>query len=144
MLSSPTPEEREASATPKSFVDMLPPSVTTDGVSAIMNMPAALIAHITTIRTWYGTKCMKYGDTSFVRKDGRTSASRTTPLGTAGPTRSRAAERMITYDTLFIRPEILVWLRRNEGHHTEQPEGNQNSAISALEYSAESSLVNSP
>jgi hypothetical protein len=39
---------------------------------------------------------MKYGATSFVRKDGTTSASRTTPFGTVGPTRSRAAERMIT------------------------------------------------
>lgn len=33
---------------------------------------------------------------SFARKDGRTSARRTTDLGTDGPTRSRAAERMIT------------------------------------------------
>ena len=48
---------------------------------------------------------MKYGATNFVKNDGRTSASRTTALGTLGPTRSRAAESIITYKTLFIRPE---------------------------------------
>lgn len=47
---------------------------------------------------------MKYGAMSFVKKDGRTSARRTTDLGTFGPTRSRAAESIITYRTLFISP----------------------------------------
>jgi len=39
---------------------------------------------------------MKYGAISFVKKDGRTSARRTTDLGILGPTRSRAADRIIT------------------------------------------------
>lgn len=68
----------------------------TDGVRAIKNMPAADRAHIMMIRREYGIRWMKYGAMSFVRKDGRTSARRTTPLGTVGPTKSSAAERMIT------------------------------------------------
>lgn len=47
---------------------------------------------------------MKYGATSLVPNDGITSARSTTPLGTSGPTRSKAADRMITYRTLLIRP----------------------------------------
>jgi len=48
------------------------------------------------IRREYGTLWMKYGAMSFVKNDGRTSARRTTDLGMLGPTRSRAAERIIT------------------------------------------------
>lgn len=39
-----------------------------------------------------------------MKNEGMTSQRRTTPLGTVGPTRSRAAERMITYRTLLMRP----------------------------------------
>ena len=58
-----------------------------------------------TTRMEYGTKCIKYGAINFVKKDGMTSARRTTPLGTSGPTKSRAAERRITYRTLLIKPD---------------------------------------
>lgn len=75
---------------------MDPPSFVTEGVRAIKNMPPVDSAHIIIIRREYGIAWMKYGATSFVRKEGRTSARRTTPLGTEGPTRSTAAERMIT------------------------------------------------
>jgi hypothetical protein len=58
---------------------------------------------------------MKYGATSFVKNEGMTSARRTVDLGTSGPTRSRAAERMMTYDTLFMRPaRLLAMLGRVE------------------------------
>jgi hypothetical protein len=50
------------------------------------------------------------------RNEGITSASRTTPLGTVGPTRSKAAYirlihtnttlRTITYSMLFMRPNM--------------------------------------
>ncbi len=56
------------------------------------------------MRQEYGIRLMKYGAHSLTRKDGTTSARRATPLGTLGPTRSRAAERMITYNTLLINP----------------------------------------
>lgn len=39
---------------------------------------------------------MKYGAKSLVKNEGRTSARRTNALGTLGPTRSRAADRIIT------------------------------------------------
>lgn len=50
---------------------------------------------------------MKYGAMSFVANEGITSARRTTPLGTLGPTRSRAADRITTYRTLLIRPIMI-------------------------------------
>lgn len=72
---------------------------------AIISMPHADRATNMGILTVYGTLWMKYGAQSLVRKEGMTSASRTTPLGTLGPTRSRAAERIMTYRTLLIRPK---------------------------------------
>ena len=47
-------------------------------------------------RIVYGTRWMKYGAINLVTKLGRTSASKTTALGTLGPTRSRAADNMMT------------------------------------------------
>jgi len=39
----------------------------------------------------YGTMWKKYGATALNKNEGITSASRTTPFGTVGPTRSKAA-----------------------------------------------------
>ena len=39
---------------------------------------------------------MKYGAINLVEKAGIMSARSTTPVGTSGPTRSRAADRIIT------------------------------------------------
>lgn len=100
---SPPPELRLAITTPVSFTDIEPPDWVV-GVRAINSMPEDDKAQNIMIRIEYGTLWMKYGAISFVIKDGRTSARRTTALGTFGPTRSRAAERIITYSTLFIRP----------------------------------------
>ena len=71
----------------------------------------------------YGMRWMKYGANSFVKKDGMTSNRRTMALGSVGPTRSSAADSMITYSTdqtvsersqaqryarpLFMRPTFL-------------------------------------
>ena len=90
------PLANDAIPTPNNFSPTEPPSVVTDGVSATKNIPPADRAHIMIIRMEYGIAWMKYGATSFVRKEGKTSARRTRPLGTEGPTRSLAAERMIT------------------------------------------------
>lgn len=72
-----------------------PPSAV-GGVRAIRSMPLDDNRTKLSMRTLYGTLWIKYGATSFVRKEGMTSARRTTPLGMLGPTRSRAAERMMT------------------------------------------------
>src|SRR4051812_10225416 len=93
--------------TPNNFVDMEPPDCVV-GVRAISSIPDEDNAQNTRIRSGYGTRWMKYGATSFVKKEGRTSARRTTALGTFGPTRSRAAESIITYSTLFMRPRKLL------------------------------------
>lgn len=57
----------------------------------VVDMPA-----MKRMRIGYGTTWMKYGAHNFTRKEGIMSARRTTPLGTVGPTRSRAAERIMT------------------------------------------------
>ncbi|KAH8627844.1 hypothetical protein IG631_17612 [Alternaria alternata] len=72
------------------------PESCSGGVRAMMSMPHAERATNMRMRTVYGILCMKYGAHSFVRNEGITSARSTAPLGTFGPTRSRAAERMIT------------------------------------------------
>lgn len=80
-LNSPPPLLKLASITPNSFVD-------TDlsvGVNAIRSMPPDDKAQNIRIRIQYGTLCMKYGATSLVMKEGRTSARRTTDLGILGP-----------------------------------------------------------
>jgi hypothetical protein len=59
-------------------------------------MPQAENAANTIIRTQYGIRWTKYGAISLVKKEGTTSKRRTTPLGILGPTRSKAAERIIT------------------------------------------------
>lgn len=84
------------------------PESCSEGVRAMMNMPHADSVTKIRIRRLYGILCIKYGAHSFVRKDGMTSQRRTTPLGTEGPTRSRAAERMITYRTLLMRPAAVL------------------------------------
>lgn len=105
---SPPPELKLANITPNNFINMEPPDAVV-GVRAIRSIPLDERAENMRIRSEYGTRCMKYGAISFVKKDGRTSARRTTAFGTSGPTRSRAAERMITYKTLLIRPRR--WLK---------------------------------
>ena len=81
--------------TPKSFVDMDPPDWVV-GVKAMRSMPDEERAQNMRIRSVYGTRWIKYGAMSLVMKLGRTSASKTTDLGTVGPTRSSAAESIIT------------------------------------------------
>jgi hypothetical protein len=48
------------------------------------------------MRGEYGIRWMKYGTTTLVARPGMMLARRTVPLGIEGPTRSRAAVRMIT------------------------------------------------
>lgn len=69
---------------------------TVGGVKATRSIPPADRQTKLMIRLEYGILCMKYGAMSLVQKEGRTSASSTTPFGTEGPTRSRAAERTMT------------------------------------------------
>ena len=94
-LNSPPPLERLANTTPTSLVEMAPPSIY-DGVTEITIIPKTDKRTQTNIRVGYEMRWIKYGATSLVPNDGRTSASSTTPLGNVGPTRSRAAVRMMT------------------------------------------------
>ena len=57
-----------------------------------------------TILYLYFTLWMKKGDANLNRRDGSISTSRTTDLGTFGPTISIAAERMTTYRMLLVSP----------------------------------------
>jgi hypothetical protein len=59
-------------------------------------MPVVESATKMKMRVEYGIEWMKYGAVSFTHAPGTTSARRTTDLGTEGPTRSRAAERIMT------------------------------------------------
>lgn len=88
-------------------MDIDPPDCVV-GVKAISSIPEEDSAQNMMIRSAYGTRWIKYGATSFVKKDGRTSARRTSDFGTLGPTKSRAAERMITYKTLFMSPVVSL------------------------------------
>ena len=114
---SPPPELKLAITTPTSFVEIEPPDWVV-GVKAIRSMPDDDNAQNSMIRIEYGTLCMKYGAISFVKNEGRTSARRTTAFGTSEPTRSTAADRIITYRTLLIRPnyvsiEAFMWIMDN-------------------------------
>ena len=60
------------------------------------NIPHAESTENKRMRQEYGIAFMKYGAQSLTMKEGMTSARRTTPFGTSGPTRSRAAERITT------------------------------------------------
>jgi len=85
-------------------MDIEPPDWV-EGVKAMSSIPDDDNVQNIMIRSEYGTLCMKYGAINFVKKDGSTSARSTTALGTSEPTRSTAADRIITYRTLFIRPD---------------------------------------
>lgn len=94
-LSSPIPLDNEASTTPVIFVVIVPPLVYA-GVKTMSSIPEADSMLMMKILTGYGVAWITYGRRSLARKEGMTSQRRTTPLGTEGPTKSRAAERIIT------------------------------------------------
>ena len=66
------------------------------GVRAINSMPLAARATKTKTLAPYDTVCMKYGASNLTTNVGKTSANRTVPAPTVEPTRSTAAERIIT------------------------------------------------
>ena len=80
---------------PASLLERLAASVVL-GERATASMPHVDNKANSTVLTEYGIKCMTYGVTIFVARPGTMHASRTVALGMEGPTRSRAAVRMIT------------------------------------------------
>ena len=66
------------------------------GDSATASIPHVDNVANMSIRGEYGIRWMKYGTTILVARPGIILARRTVPLGMEGPTRSRAAVRMIT------------------------------------------------
>src|SRR5438046_2128897 len=86
---------------PVIFVPILPPP----GVIVIRSMPIMDNDTSIKMRVEYGMIWMKYAATNFIVKDGITLARSTTLFGTIGPTRSRAAETVITNKIILMVPK---------------------------------------
>lgn len=94
-LTSPAPQLMFARMIPAIFEDSEAGSVES-GDCATANIPAVVRRTKHMIRTEYGTSWMKYGVMTLVARPGTIQLRRTVALGMLGPTRSRAAVKIMT------------------------------------------------